>query len=211
MQFWAKSHAICRNTKKAVKQFVEKGVVFDATLTAYGYPGIPKEEYEYWIDERQFFTPFVQEHVENRKPRRPMQVFEDIYLAKQKTISAFFETGGKLSLGTDHVSDGRWLPGFGVHRELDAYVRNGIPEADAILIGTINGAKTLRIDNQFGTIEKEKIADLVIVEGNPLENIRNTRNVLQVVRAGKVHEAAKLLDSVKGKLGPKDESEVDDW
>ncbi len=197
--------------EKAVQLFVDKNVVFDATLTAYGYPGLPKEEYDYWIDERKFFTPFVQEHVQNRKPKRPMQVFEDIYLAKQKTISAFHEAGGKLSMGTDHVSDGTYLPGFGAHRELDAFVRNGIPAVDALLIGTINGARALKIEKDYGSIENGKVADLFIVKGDPIKSIRNTRNVKTVIRAGKIYDAANLLESVRGKLGPADEDETQDW
>ncbi len=197
--------------KQAVQLFVDKGVVFDATLTAYGYPGIPKEEYEYWIDERQFFTPFVQELVANRKPEPPMEVFEKIYAAKQKTISAFHEAGGKLSMGTDHVSNGTYLPGFGAHRELDAFARNGIPAADVLLIGTINGARALKIDKDYGSIETGKVADLFVVKGNPLEKIRNTRNVEFVMRAGKIHQASELLDSVKGKLGPANEAETEAW
>lgn len=197
--------------KRAVQLFVDKGVVFDATLTAYGYPGIPKEEYEYWIDERQFFTPFVQDTVRNRKPDPPMEVFEKIYAAKQKTVSAFHEAGGVLTMGTDHVSNGNYLPGFGAHRELDAFARNGIPTADVLLIGTINGARALKIDKDYGSIEKGKVADVFVVDGNPIENIRNTRNVEYVVRAGKIYQASELLDSVKGKLGPANEAETDAW
>ena len=114
-------------------------------------------------------------------------------------------------MGTDHVSDGRYLPGFGLHRELEIMVRSGIPAVDALRIGTINGARALGIDADHGSIEAGKIADLVIVRGNPLEDIRNTRRIQEVVRAGKVHDAAELLRSVRGQLGPRDESEIDAW
>lgn len=197
--------------QKAAKQFIETKTVFDATLTAYGYFGSPREEYEYWIDEGQFFTPFIQDRVKKRKPPKPSPVFEKIYEAKQKTIGEFHKLGGTITLGTDHVSDGRHLPGFGVHREMDAFVRSGIPAADALKIATINGARALKIDKDHGSIENGKSADLVVVKGNPLENIRNTRNVKTVVAGGKVYDAAKLLESVKGKLGPKSEEEMKDW
>ena len=140
-----------------------------------------------------------------------MEVFEKIYVAKQKTISAFHEAGGVLSMGTDHVSDGNYLPGFGAHRELDAFARNGIPTADVLLIGTINGAKALNIEKDYGSIEKGKVADIFVVKGNPIEKIRNTRNVEYVMRAGKIHKTSALLDSVKGKLGPTNEAETDAW
>ena len=76
---------------------------------------------------------------------------------------------------------------------------------------TINGAKALKIDKDHGSIEPGKVADLFIVEGNPLENIRNTRNVQSVMRAGKLHDSKKLLESVKGKLGPTDSDEAKKW
>lgn len=196
--------------KKQVQLFIDKGVYFDCTITAYGYFGKRGEEYDYWVDEREFFTPYIQEMVKNRKPRVMMQ-FDEIYRAKLKTISAYHKAGGKISLGTDHFSNGEFLPGFGYHRELDALVRGGIPPAEAIRIGTINSAKAMKIDTDHGSIKVGKVADLCIVTGDPLKNIRNTRNVNKVVRSGMVHDAKQLLASVKGKLGPKDDSEKNAW
>ena len=201
--------------KKIIKHFIDHGTVFDATLTAYGYLGetTPEthEEYQYWIDEREFFTPHMQNVAQNAPPMKGMEIYQRVYRAKQKTIASFFEAGGKISLGTDHVSNGNHLPGFGVHRELDALVRNGIPAADAIKIGTINGARALGIEKDHGSIEAGKIADLVIVEGNPLESIRNTRNIKTVIRAGTAHDAKELLESAKGKLGPANKEEEANW
>lgn len=196
--------------KKQVELFIKTGTYFDCTITAYGYFGKRGEEYDYWIDERELFTPYIQEIVKNRKPQVMMQ-FDAIYRAKLKTIAAFHEAGGLISLGTDHFSNGEFLPGFGFHRELDALVRGGIPESDAIRIGTINGARAMKIEKDHGSIEPGKVADLCIVTGNPLTNIRNTRNVNKVVRGGTVHDSQQLLDSVRGKLGPKDESEKAAW
>ena len=201
--------------KKISQHFIDHDVFYDCTLTAYGYLGnrTPEthEEYEYWIDERQFFTPYMQKIAKSRKPMKGMEIYQRIYRAKQTTIAAFHKAGGKITLGTDHVSNGDHLPGFGVHRELDALVRSGIPAADALKIATINGARALKIDKDHGSIDTGKVADLVVVNGNPLENIRHTRNVKLVVRAGKIYEAAKLLDRVKGKLGPSSKDEESIW
>lgn len=196
--------------KKIAQKFVDTNTVFDATLTAYGYES-GSEEFSHWVDERQFFTPFIQERVKKRGAPRPIAQFQAIYEAKLKTISAFFEAGGAITLGSDHVSDGNFLPGFGVHRELDAFVRGGIPEADAIRIGTINGARALGIDKDYGSLEEGKIADLFVVTGNPLENIRNSRNIKWLLRAGQFHRTEDLFESVKGKLGPASDDEVRNW
>ena len=193
-----------------IRFYVEKGIWFDATLSAYGYFGKRGEEYEYWIDERKFFTDFVRAKLKG-KERTPIETFEKIYQVKQKTIRAFYEAGGKITLGTDHFSDGSFLPGFGVHRELDALVRSGIPPVDAIRIATINGARALGIDKNHGSLETGKSADLYVVSGNPLKNIRNTRNGKIVVRAGKVYQCDSLLRGVQGKLGPHSEQEIEGW
>ncbi len=197
--------------KRIVDLYLEKKTWFDATLTAYGYFGVPGEEYDHWIDERQFFTPYIQELVKKRPASKPMMQFDDIYRAKLKTIGVFHKAGGQISLGTDHFSNGNWLPGFGAHRELDAFVRAGISEVDALRIGTINGAKALKIEKDHGSIETGKSADLFIVTGNPLENIRNTRNVEWVMTRGQLHKSADLLESVKGKLGPENQTQAKDW
>lgn len=199
---------------KIVKQFIDNKTVFDATLTAYGYLGIEpgvREEYGYWIDETQFFTPYFKQLIKDRKPLKGLELYQRIYDAKLKTIADFHKAGGTISLGTDHVSNGNHLPGFGVHRELDALVRSGISEAEAIRIGTINGARALKIDKDHGSIEAGKFADLVVVIGNPIEKIRNTRNVVTVFKQGVGYDSEKLLDSVKGKLGPSSKEEEKDW
>jgi adenine deaminase len=78
----------------------------------------------------------------------------------------------------------------------------GIPPAAAIKIGTINSARAIGIGSKFGTIERGRIADLMVVRGNPLTNIRNTRNVRLVVKGGVTYDPAALLQQAKGKLGP---------
>ena len=140
-----------------------------------------------------------------------MGIYQRIYDAKLKTIADFHKAGGMITLGTDHVSNGNHLPGFGVHREMDAMSRAGIPNADVLKIATINGAKAFKIDKDHGSIEAGKVADLVMVKGDPIKKIRNTRNVLKVMKAGKVYDAKKLLESVKGKLGPASAEEESDW
>ncbi len=194
-----------------VKLFLERGVWFDATLTAYGYFGRPGEEFEPWMDERQFFTPYVQSRIAERGPPRPMELFDRIYRAKLKTIDDFWKAGGKITLGTDHFSNGLYLPGFGAHRELDAFVRAGIPAADAIRIATINGATALGLGQDHGSIDVGKFADLFVITGDPLENIRHTRNVQHVMTRGRWYDSAALFDSIRGRLGPQDESEATDW
>ncbi len=181
--------------------FIDRGVYFDATLTAYGYFGDRDEVYDRWHDEAKYFTPFVRAWSEEQS-RRVIEQFERIYHVKHKTLKRFYDAGGLITLGTDHVSTGEYLGGFAAHRELHAMVRAGIEPADALRIATINGARALGVSDHLGSVEVGKLADFIIITGNPLSDIRNTRSVHSVVKGGEVYQAAELLRSVEGKLGP---------
>jgi len=194
--------------------FVQQGAYFDATLTAYDYwAGKEAEVYDYWEDERGFLTTYARTAVESRLPRNPMDQFERIYHMKRRTIKLFYDAGGgdNISLGTDHPSWGEWWSGFGVHRELHAFVLAGIPNAAALRIGTINSARAFGVDARLGTVEAGKYADLLIVRGDPLTTITDTRNAIHVIRSGKVYDPGALFDSVRGEMGPKNEAEADWW
>lgn len=181
--------------------FIERGVVFDATLTAYGYFASRDVVYEQWHDESKYFTPYVRQWAAQQQ-RQSIEQFEKIYHLKHKTLKKFYDAGGAITLGTDHASTGEYLAGFAAHRELHAFVRAGITPADALKMATINGARALNVANKLGTIEVGKFADLIIIKGNPLEDIRNTRTVHTVVKAGITYHSADLLKSVEGTMGP---------
>ena len=194
--------------------YVERGVFFDATMTAYGYVGGREPQvFEDWADEGSYFTPYVQAAVSARPEPRVMEMFERIYHVKRRTLKAFYDAGGGhlITLGSDHPSTGEFLAAFAVHRELHAFVLAGIPPADALRMGTINGARALGVGDRLGTVEAGKLADLVIVDGDPLADIRATRRVRWVLRGGQLHDAPALLGQVHGTVGPASEDEVEAW
>jgi imidazolonepropionase-like amidohydrolase len=194
--------------------YLQRNVNYDATVSAYGYWAHKDPEvYTYWINEMDFLTPYARKAVESRLPRKPNEQFERIYWVKRKEVKAFFDAGGGrlITLGTDHPSWGEFLSGFGAHRELHALVLSGIPPAAALKIGTINGAHAMNVASTLGTLEPGKIADLFVVGGNPLQDIRNTRNVKLVMKGGELFDAPALLASVKGKMGPKGPEDEKPW
>jgi imidazolonepropionase-like amidohydrolase len=200
--------------KKIVDLYKERGVFFDATLSAYGYYGKRDPEvYTYFAPEMDYLTPYAREAVQSRLPRRVNEQFEQIYWVKRKLIKAFFDMGGGqlITLGTDHPSWGEFFSGFSVHREMHTMVLAGIPPAAVLKIATINGARALKVDDKLGSIEKGKLADLVVVNGSPLADIRSTRNVKHVVRNGQLYDPAQVLSSVKGKLGPAGPEDRERW
>ena len=194
--------------------FVEQGAYFDATLTAYGYFADREPEvFDYWADEMGFLTPFARGVVEERLPREASDQFERIYYVKRRTVKAFYDAGGadRLTSGTDHPSWGEYFSGFGSHRELHALVLAGIPNEAALRAGTINAARALGVDARLGTIEVGKYADLLIVRGDPLRTITDTRNGHAVVKGGRVYDPSELFDSVRGALGPRSATEAAWW
>jgi len=205
--------ATAAQVEEQARLFVEQGAYFDATLTAYGYfadrePAV----YEDWADEMGFLTPHAREVVEAGLPRESSEQFERIYYVKRRTVKAFYDAGAgnQLTLGTDHPSWGEFFSGFGSHRELHAMVLAGIPAPAALRAGTINAARALGVDERLGSIEPGKYADLLVVRGDPLSDITDTRRAHVVVRAGRVYDPEELLSSVRGALGPEGPGQ-DDW
>jgi imidazolonepropionase-like amidohydrolase len=198
-----------------MKLFIDRHVYYDATVSTYGYWYNPKDMriFTTWADEMSFLTPHARQIVEQRLPqRRNNEQFKRIYEVKLKEIKRFYDVGGAtlITSGTDHPSWGEYLSGFGTHRELNAFVLAGIPPAAAIKMATINAAHAMHLGDALGTIEPSKLADLCIVRGNPLQDIKNTHNVQQVMVRGQIYDATKLLESAKGKMGPATEAD-DDW
>jgi imidazolonepropionase-like amidohydrolase len=191
---------------KQIDLFISNNVYFDATLTAYGYYGHRNELYDYWHDERKYLTPYAAKITEDTRQSLPM--FQKIFDVKRRTVKRYFDKGGKITLGTDHPSVGEYIPGFSAHREMEALASVGIPNADVLKIATINGAEALRLSDKLGSIAVGKLADCFVVNGNPLTEITNTRNVMTVVKGGVIYDSKALLKSVEGKMGPVSET---DW
>ena len=94
--------------------------------------------------------------------------------------------GGIVALGTDQSI------GPAAHRELELLVGGGISTMDAIRIGTLNSARFLGKDRDMGSVEEGKIADLVLLNANPLDDINNAKQISMVMKAGKIIDRSKL-------------------
>jgi imidazolonepropionase-like amidohydrolase len=106
-------------------------------------------------------------------------------------IGALHKAGVPIVPGSD-----TGLVGYGLHREIELYVQAGMTPMEAIQSATIVAARSMGLDKDAGTIEAGKRADLILVGGNPLENIMDLRKVQRVVTNGKMYDPAKLWRSV---------------
>jgi imidazolonepropionase-like amidohydrolase len=102
-------------------------------------------------------------------------------------VKKLYDAGIPIVAGTD-----MGFPGFSVARELELYVEAGLTPAQALKTGTITPAEVMGLGKQTGSIAIGKNADIIIVDGNPLTNISNVRNVKVVIKAGKVYDPGGL-------------------
>jgi enamidase len=114
---------------------------------------------------------------------------------------AFSRAGGLLVAGTDPTGYGGVLPGYSNQRAIELLVEAGFSPLEAIRIGTLNGAIYLGRDKETGSIAVGKLADLLVINGNPAQRISDVRNVEVVFKQGMGYDPQKLIASVKGKVG----------
>jgi imidazolonepropionase-like amidohydrolase len=101
-------------------------------------------------------------------------------------LAAMHRAGVHVLAGTDAPLRNS-PPGFGLHEELLLLVRGGLSAEDALRAATLEPARYLGMLDSLGTIEPGKLADLILLEANPLEDIRNTRRIAAVVVNGRLY------------------------
>jgi len=106
------------------------------------------------------------------------------YKTYQEFIRRYVEKGGKVLPGEDPVGSG--TPGIGLHHELQLLVDAGISPMQALVSATKWSAEFIRKDDQLGTVEPGKLADIVLLNGDPLSDIANTKKIDTVMKDGKV-------------------------
>ena len=173
--------------KDALTLYARSGVGYTPTLIV-GYGGIWGENYFYqksevWKNEKLLrFTP---RGVVDARARRRMMVPEDdfYHIELAKTTRDLVRAGGRAQLG----SHGQ-LQGLGAHWEMWMFVQGGMTPMEAIRASTLDGARYLGLDGDIGSIEVGKLADLMIMDKNPLTDIRNSESVRQVMINGVLYD-----------------------
>lgn len=127
------------------------------------------------------------------KPRTEQRIKFDRtrYQRILKLVGEMHEAGVPIIAGTD-VLNPFCFAGFSLHTELELLVEAGLTPAEALKTATINPAKFQQLDEKFGTIEKGKSADLVLLNANPLQDIGNTKKIDSVILRGKFLSRKKL-------------------
>lgn len=163
-------------------------------LVAYGGPWA--ENYFYSRENPQYdkklnyFTP--KRELDQKTRRRPGWFMDEEHVFKKhaETCRKIVEAGGLVGVG----SHGQ-LQGLGYHWELWAVASGGMKNHDALKTATILGARAIGLDKDLGSIEAGKLADLVILDKDPMKDLRNTNTVKYVIKNGRMYDG-NTLDEV---------------
>ena len=109
-----------------------------------------------------------------------------------EVVQLLHKAGAPFLAGTDTPPGVYIFPGFSLHEELQRFVAAGFTPLEALQTATLNPARFFRMEDQLGTIEKGKLADLVFLDANPLKDIRNTQKVTGVILNGTYFSKADL-------------------
>ena len=107
------------------------------------------------------------------------------WLVQLQLIRRMYRAGVKFLAGTD-AANPYVFPGFSLHDELLLFTQAGLTSMEALQTATRNPAEFLGLQKSHGTIAKGKVADLVLLEADPLKDIRNTRRIAAVIVGGKL-------------------------
>ncbi len=107
------------------------------------------------------------------------------FATDEKNLKLVYDAGVKVGFGTDSGAIPSRVPGFAEHHELEMMVQSGLTPMQAIMCATKTNAELLGIENTTGTLTVGKQADLIVLNGNPLDDIRNTQKIVAIYHAGR--------------------------
>ncbi len=180
--------------KDAVQLFAQSGTTWTPTLLVqYGGPWAENWWYEHYdiLSDAKLtrFTPFSE--LERRALRRPQWFRDSEYSFKlfAEQAKKVVEAGGRVGLG----GHGQ-LQGLGVHWELWNIASGGMKPMDALRVATVYGAESIGLLKDLGSIEAGKLADILVLDGNPLTDIKNTNTIRYVMKNGRMYDGNSLAE-----------------
>ncbi|MGJ8564772.1 MAG: amidohydrolase family protein [Alphaproteobacteria bacterium] len=180
-----------------VQMYSQTDVAYVPTLVV-TYGGVRGEDY-YYQESDVWKHPILSKHVpptvlQARSVRRQMAPIEDYADADSAAVAKKLEDAGVLvSIGAHGQREG-----LAAHWEIWSFARGGMDPVQALRTATVNPAKHLGFFQDIGSLEKGKLADLVILDANPLDNIRNTDKIDRVMLGGRLYDASTMDETVTG-------------
>ncbi len=179
--------------KDTVELFAKSSVGYTPTLIV-GYGGLSGEYYWYqhtnvWENER--LLKFVPREVVDARSRRRLMAPEGDFnhVLTARGAKQIADAGGSVQLGAHGQ-----LQGLGAHWELWMLQQGGMTPMESLRAATIAGARYLGLDGDIGSLEKGKLADLIVLDRNPLENIRHSESIGLVMMNGRLYDGKTLAE-----------------
>jgi imidazolonepropionase-like amidohydrolase len=179
--------------KKAIAFLTEHHTVVDPTMALFEFltatTAKPPASFEPGVTK---VAPELAEQLTDvGPPTERSEIGEKVFQKEIAIVGALHKAGIPIVAGTDQT-----VPGHSLHREIELYVQAGFTSMEAIQAATIVPARAMGVEKELGTVEKGKRGDLILINGNPLEDIHNTRNIEYVVTNGVMYKTADLWVSV---------------
>ena len=186
-----------------IREMVENGVAMTSTLAVYELtvPGRPPLEER---TERILAPEAFAEYMATRRAieaNADRSIMPQVFRKAQDFEVAFVRAGGLLAAGVDATGNGGALPGFGDQRNHELLIEAGFSPVESLQIMTLNGARILGNDHELGSVEPGKIADLVLLAGDPVERPEEIRNVVWVFKDGIAYDGPALVEATRGIMG----------
>ncbi|MEM1111579.1 MAG: serine hydrolase [Pseudomonadota bacterium] len=178
-----------------IAQFVEQDVALDPTLAIYSdlleaQPGKLKRSYALMANR----LPIQVDRAarsgalpapDDLPPGQLQTLFKDAL----RLVGDMHHAGVDILVGTDH----RGLPGAAMHAELELLSLAGVPNADVLYLATLGAAEHMGMAKEHGSVAPGKHADLLLLDANPIEDIRHSTTITQVVKSGAVYQREELM------------------
>lgn len=165
----------------------QTGVAYNPTLVV-AYGGSYGENYWYQesrVWDHPILTQYVPRRILDARARRPVTLPENEWnhISVAREAARLSEQGVTVTIGAHGQREG-----LAAHWELWSLAQGGMAPLDVIRAGTLNGARSLGLDRDLGSLEVGKLADMVVMDQNPLENIRNTTSIAYTIANGRVYD-----------------------
>jgi imidazolonepropionase-like amidohydrolase len=186
-----------------ISSIIKNRVIIDPTIVVYqslhpDFVPVTPDWLKYFSKEAQVYQTKLQTTPAKRNPVADKCLLEALQ-TQMRFVKKIYDRGGIIIAGTDPVLV-TLTPGYSLHRELKNLVEAGLTPVEAINAATLVAATVLNREKDFGSIKRGKLADLVVVKGNPAKRIEDVGNTEMVFKGGVQYDPVTLRKSAEGQI-----------